>query len=180
MERDLESRGENAAEVPMESHEMTGVDWHSDVSKRRKNFNTGSMPNVLASGEVKSDPPANSFSRTASSAEDDVVGALRTRVMNASFIRRRSDSALNSVQAKRETRRASMPTLSRTMPTSMMKKIVNEMNLETCEVAQRGMAEAVDVSSILDQIMEEGDENNAEILTRLMHIQWVCAQLGLD
>ena len=120
MERALESQ---PVEEPMHSHEITGVDWHSDISKRRKNFNTGSMPNLFNAEAAKSDPPANPFSRTASSAEDDAVGALRTRVMNASFIRRRSDPATNSVQAKRETRRNSLPTLSKTMPTSMMKKV---------------------------------------------------------
>ncbi len=107
----------------MHSQEISGVDWHSDISKRRKNFNTGSMPNLLNAEAAKSDPPANPFSRTASSAEDDAVGALRTRVMNASFIRRRSDPTMHSVQAKRETRRNSLPTLSKTMPTSMMKKV---------------------------------------------------------
>ncbi len=123
MQPELVSRAENAVEVPNDSHDLTGVDWHSDISKRRKNISAGSMPNVLNSEAGKPEPSANPFCRTASSAEDDVVGALRTRVMNANFVRRRSDTALSSMHPRREIRRTSMPILSRTMPTSMMKKV---------------------------------------------------------
>ena len=123
MQPALESRGENAVGVSKDSHDLTGVDWHSDISKRRRNISAGSMPNVLNSEAGKPEPSANPFSRTASSAEDDVVGALRTRVMNANFVRRRSETALSSMHLRREIRRTSMPSLSRTMPTSMMKKV---------------------------------------------------------
>ena len=74
--------------------ELDGIDWSK--MRRRNHLKRGSMPNVL-SAPASPIPPAGSlrgsFTRTASSAEDDAVGAIRTRVMNASFSRRQRAAA---------------------------------------------------------------------------------------
>ena len=46
-----------------------------------------------------------------------------------------------------------------------------EINLDTSQAISRGLEEKVDVVSMLDQIIEEGDENNAELAMRITHIQ---------
>ena len=104
------------------SQELNGIDWNIEISKRRKNLVAGSMPNIRPDAQSTSSAPFNPFARLASSAEDESVGAIRTRIMNASFGRRNSnDSGVN--RPKTTERRKSMPALSMTMPARAMKQV---------------------------------------------------------
>ncbi len=109
--------------------ELDGVDWDRKAAIRKERLSRGSMPNIMSMpAAFKLEQPAapQSFSRTASSAEDETVGALRTRVMNASFSRRKSvDSApyAHKTQSRGSTRRMSMPHISKSMPPSAMRKV---------------------------------------------------------
>jgi hypothetical protein len=112
--------------------ELDGINWDSEavIRKERLSSGTGSMPNVLSMpAAVRTPQPAlSTFSRAASSAEDDTVGALRTRVMNASFGRRKSLSgdtmSIAHKPQSRSGRRMSMPHISANMPSSMMRKVL--------------------------------------------------------
>jgi hypothetical protein len=109
------------------SLELDGVDWSNEAAKRRRNLVMGSMPNVRANMElVRSPVSSNPFPRLASSAEDDSVGAIRTRVMNSSFVRRNSASGSGSgfLRPKTSDRRKSLPSsMSMTMPAKAMKQV---------------------------------------------------------
>ena len=105
--------------------ELDGVDWEKTVKQRRNNLKRGSMPNVHSMPAEVKPPTTVSFMRTASSAEDDTVGAIRTRIMNATFLRRKStESAANSFASKAHgIRRMSMPHMSMSMPAKAMKQV---------------------------------------------------------
>ena len=109
------------------SNDLNGIDWSTDVAKRRKNLKFDSLPNVrVYESKPRTTPIA--CTRLASSAEDDAVSALRTRVMNASFGRRKSDIASSGLTisdavscSNNNMRRKSMPSLS--MPAKVMKTV---------------------------------------------------------
>jgi hypothetical protein len=118
--------------------ELDGIDWDK-AEKRRHHFKRGSMPNVLSTpAAIRTDQPSTgSFMRTASSAEDDAVGAIRTRIMNATFLRRKStENSANSFQAKAQGhRRLSMPHMSMSMPAHALKQVFLRpfpLNFESC------------------------------------------------
>jgi hypothetical protein len=110
------------------SLELDGVDWGAKIARRKSSLmKNGSMPNLIpAVPQGMSSPTANlfdsfrPFGRVASSAEDDTVGALRTRVINASFMRRRStdDRGKKPTAHKRKFK----PSMS--MPAAVMKKVI--------------------------------------------------------
>ena len=49
--------------------------------------------------------------------------------------------------------------------------ITSELSIETSKAVRRGLEEKVDVSGMLDQIIEEADESDYDLNTRMTHIQ---------